>query len=111
MTRENEGDAASNYKGVFEGRIGFGRKPAVIFVDFVEAYFAKESPLYAGVEKALDAALNLREAARAAGLLIIYTNVVYHSSLKDAGRFGQKVAPLASFAAGHPLGELSLIHI
>lgn len=96
--------AKGNYAGVFEGRIGFGLRPALILIDFVEAYFAKDSPLYAGVEPALAAALQLRDAARAAGVRVIYTNVEYHPSMADGGRFAQKIGALRSFARGNPLG-------
>ncbi|MFZ9395036.1 MAG: isochorismatase family protein [Erythrobacter sp.] len=98
------GGAKSNYAGVFEGRIGFGLRPALILVDFVEAYFAKDSPLYADVAPALAAALQLRDAARAAGVRVIYTNVEYHPSMADGGRFAQKIGALRSFVRGNPLG-------
>lgn len=98
-------DLISSYEGVFEGRVGFGKNPALILIDFVAGYFLPESPLYAGVEDTLAAALSMREAARAAGVPVIYTNVVYHPSMKDGGRFAQKVAPLGGFVRGHPYGE------
>ena len=99
------GDSLSdNYSGVFKGRIGFGKKPALILIDLVEAYFNTDSPLYADVEDTLASALDLLEAARSAGLLVIYTNVVFHPSMKDGGRFAQKVAALQNFAAGNPMG-------
>lgn len=99
------GDATDNYSGVFEGRVGFGKKPALILIDFVEAYFNKDCDLYAGVENALASAIELVEAARKAGILIIYTNVSFHPSMIDGGRFAQKVAPLRNFVAGHPMGN------
>lgn len=99
------GDVESNYAGVFEGRIGFGQRPALILIDFVEAYFAKSSPLYAGVEPALDAALRLRDAARTAGVPVIYTNVEFHPSMKDGGVFARKIAALSCFTRGNPLGD------
>ena len=98
-------DAKSNYAGVFEGRIGFGRRPALILIDFVEAYFAPDSPLFADVGPALDAALDLRAAARAAGVPVIYTNVVFHPSMRDGGVFARKIPALSSFTAGNPLGD------
>ncbi|MEL6877400.1 MAG: isochorismatase family protein [Pseudomonadota bacterium] len=97
-------DAKSNYAGVFEGRIGFGQRPALILIDFVEAYFAKDSPLYANVDAALAAAIELRNAAREAGVQVIYTNVEFHPSMVDGGRFAQKIGALSSFARGNPLG-------
>ncbi len=99
-----DGNATENYSGVFEGRIGFGQKPALILIDFVEAYFDKDCDLYAGVEDALAAGIEMVEVARKAGILIIYTNVSFHPSMKDGGRFAQKVAPLRNFVAGHPMG-------
>ena len=98
-------DLQASYSGVYEGRVGFGKNPALILIDFVAAYFEPESPLYAGVEDTLAAAIKVRDAAREAGVPVIYTNVVYHPSMKDGGRFAQKVAPLAGFAKGHPYGE------
>ncbi|KUO56734.1 MAG: isochorismatase [Sphingomonadales bacterium BRH_c3] len=97
-------DVKSNYAGVFEGRIGFGKRPALILIDFVEAYLAKGSPLYAGVEPALEAALRLRDAARTAGVPVIYTNVEFHPSMADGGIFARKIDALKSFARGNPLG-------
>ncbi|MEO0690854.1 MAG: isochorismatase, partial [Pseudomonadota bacterium] len=57
-------DLNASYSGVYEGRIGFGKNPALILIDFVAAYFEPESPLYAGVDDTLAAALSLREASR-----------------------------------------------
>lgn len=98
-------DLEANYSGVYEGRLGFGTNPALILIDFVAAYFDPDSPIYAGVEDTLAAAIDLRDAARSAGVPVMYTNVVYHPSLKDGGRFTQKVAPLAGFAKGHAYGD------
>jgi len=98
-------DAKSNYAGVFEGRIGFGERPALIIIDMVEAYFDPGSPLHAGVEDALAAAIDLRTAARDAGVPVIYTNVVFHPSMRDGGRFAQKVGALANFVAGNAMGN------
>ena len=96
--------AAENYADTYDHSIGFGASPALILVDFVQAYFDPESPLYADVDDALDSALRVRTAARDARIPIIYTNVVYHPSMIDSGRFGQKAMPLAVFKQGSPLG-------
>jgi maleamate amidohydrolase len=96
--------AADNYANVYDTRIGFGHTPALILVDFVEAYFDKSCDLYAGVEDTLASAIRVREAARKAGILIIYTNIVYHKSGVNGGRFYQKAAPLRYFLEGSPMG-------
>jgi len=94
-----------NYKGAFDGSLGFGDKPAMILVDLVRAYFDKDSPLYAGVEEALASAIRIREAARAAGVTVIYTNVVYKEDGSDGGVFYRKVPALSAFVRGNPMGD------
>ena len=32
-------DLKANYQGVYESRLGFGKRPAMLLVDFVQAYF------------------------------------------------------------------------
>lgn len=97
-------DLDANYRRAYGNRIGFGKRPALILIDFVQAYFDENCDLYAGVEAALASALRVREAARAAGVPVIYTNVVYHPRALDGGRFFQKARPLRNFLAGSPMG-------
>lgn len=94
----------ANYKRAYDHRIGFGRRPALILVDFVRAYFDRDCELYADVQLALDSALRVRSAARDAGIPVIYTNVVFHESGMNGGRFFQKALPLRHFIAGSPMG-------
>ena len=96
---------ADNYRGAFSGSLGFGAKPALILIDFVHAYFDQGSPLYADVEDAFASALRIRDAARKAGVPIIYTNVVYQKGGADGGVFYRKVPALEAFVAGNPLGR------
>lgn len=98
-------DLTENYRGAFDGSLGFGKAPALILVDFVEAYFDKDSPLYAGVDDALSSALRILEAARAAGIPVFYTNVVYKKGGSDGGVFYKKVPALEVFVEGNPLGN------
>jgi maleamate amidohydrolase len=98
------GDLESNYRGVYENRLGFGQRPALILVDFVQAYFDPACDLYAGVDAALASAIRLRDAARAAGIPVIYTNVVYQKHALNGGRFYQKAKPLRHFLEGSPMG-------
>jgi maleamate amidohydrolase len=98
-------ELTENYRGAFDGSLGFGKAPALILVDFVEAYFAKESALYAAVEAELASALRIRDAARTAGTPVIYTNVVYQQGGADGGVFYRKVPALEAFVAGNPMGR------
>lgn len=97
-------DLSSNYKGAFGKRIGFGKRPALIMIDFVEAYFDRGCALFADARPALDSALRLQAAARQAGVPVIYTNVVYNKSALNGGRFYQKSMTLHNFIEGNPMG-------
>ena len=70
----------------------------------MQAYFDPACPLFADVEPALRSALDVREAARRAGLLVIYTRVVYDKAGLNGGRFFQKAKPLAYLVEGSPYG-------
>jgi len=98
-------DLTANYQKAYGNQIGYGIKPALILVDFVEAYFDPACDLYAGVEENLQSALRVRTAAREAGVPVIYTNVVYHPSGVNGGRFFQKALPLRNLVAGNPMGN------
>ena len=95
---------SANYAGAFDGHLPFGKRPALIIIDVVMAYFEKDSPLYAGVEEALASNERLLDAARAAGIPVIFTNVVFQAGGVDGGLFYRKVPALKCFDAGSPLG-------
>jgi len=97
-------DAQQNYANIYNNKIGFGKKPALILVDFVEGYFDKSCDLYADVDDILASAIRIRDIARKAKILIIYTNVVYHKSTINGGRFYEKAKPLRYFIEGSPMG-------
>ena len=103
MTQKND-DLTANYVGAFDGRLSFGKRPALLIVDFVMAYLDPASPLYAGVEDALASNERLLAAARAAGIPVIFTNVVYQADGADGGLFYKKIPSLRVFLEGSPLG-------
>ena len=96
--------ADENYAKAYGQKAGFGAKPALIMVDFVEGYFDPACDLYADVDDTLASALRVRKAAHEAGIPVILTNVVYHPSAMDGGRFYQKAKPLRYFIEGNPMG-------
>ena len=100
----SEEDLDRNYRRAFGKRIGFGKRPALLMIDFVEAYFDRGCALYAGVEDALASALRIREVARRRGVPVIYTNVVYDPQGMNGGRFFQKSMVLNNFIEGNPMG-------
>lgn len=98
-------DLMENYTRAYGGRVGFGKKPALVLIDLCRGYYDPECDLYMGSNDSLDSALRVREAASAAGIPIILTNVVYHPSAMDGGRFFEKAKPLRYFIKGHPMAE------
>ena len=93
-----------NYS-VYNGTLGFGNRPALILVDFVQAYFDKNCDLFADVEEELASALRIRDVAREAGIPVIYSNIVYQKGGTDGGVFYHKAPVLKNFVAGNPMGE------
>lgn len=93
-----------NYaRGGFGQSLAFGRRPALLVIDFVQAYLVPGSPLYAGVEAARDGAVALLAAAREARIPVIHTHVTYQRGGRDGGIFFRKIPALACFEAGaHP---------
>jgi maleamate amidohydrolase len=101
---KDDGELSASYAGAFDGHLPFGQRPALLIVDFVKAYLEKDSPLYAGAEDALASNERLLAAARAAGIPVLFTNVVYSPGGKDGGVFFRKVPSLKLFEQGSPLG-------
>ena len=95
----------ANYAKAYGGKAGFGTSPALLMIDFVEAYFDPDCDLYADADDALQSALRVREAAHKAGIPVILTNVVYLDGGLDGGRFFEKVRPLRNFLRGNPMGD------
>ena len=104
-TGTGSADLDQDYAGAgYNRKLGFGAKPALILIDFVEAYFDKSSPLYADVDDTLASGLRVLEAARAARVPVIFTNVVFHHSGINGGIFMRKVPNLKLMAEGEPMG-------
>ncbi len=96
-----------NYKGVFDGRVGYGRRPAVVVIDFLNAYTTPGSPLFAeGVVDAVRETVDLLDMARSRGVPIAYTRVIYSPNGLDGGVFVKKVPVLRKMVEGEPLAEI-----
>ena len=96
-----------NYAGVFDGRIGFGKRAAILVIDFIRAYTTPGAPLYASrVVEAVRETVDVLAAARRKGVLVVYTRVIYSPSGIDGGIFVQKVPVLRTMVEGEPLAEI-----
>lgn len=103
----SEDDLLENYRRAYNAKVGFGQRPALIMIDFCQGYFDPDCDLYADVDDALACALRVRNAAHAAKIPVILTNVSYHPGGIDGGRFFEKAAPLRYFIEGNPMAAFA----
>ena len=97
----------SNYTGVFDTATGYGNRPAVLVIDFINAYTTEGAPFFGqGVVDAVAQSVSLLDATRKAGVPVIYTKVLYHPSGVDGGLFVKKVPALRMLVEGEPLAEI-----
>jgi maleamate amidohydrolase len=92
----------------YHARQEWGKRPALLLVDFARAYFEPDSPLYGGegCVTARDHAARLLDTARQTGTPVIFTEVRYIKGGADGGVFFKKAPPLKVMEWGSPLGDL-----
>ena len=100
-------DVSANYHGVWGNRVGFGKRPAVIAVDFLKAYTTPGAALYApGVIEAVGKAPLLLSAARESGVPVIHTRILYAAeNCADGGMWVKKAPVMKAMVAGNDLAE------
>jgi nicotinamidase-related amidase len=103
-----DGDLEDDYRRAgFNRRLGIGERPALIVVDFAQAYLDPDSPLYAGVEIVREVAARLLGVARRASIPVFHSRVEYQPGGADGGVFYRKIAALKCFDKGSPLGAFA----
>ena len=102
-----EATAATNYAGVWDNRLGFGRKTALLVIDLLQGYTLKGAPLFApGVVKAVAEMPALLAAARAKKMPIIHTRVFYNpADFADGGIWIKKAPVLKSLVPGNKYAQ------
>ena len=94
----------NNYaRAGYHARQRWGTRPAVLMIDFAQAYFDPSQPLYGGegCQNALENAIRLAPAARTAGVPVVFTEVLYQYGGRDGGAFFHKAgAALTCFEEG-----------
>jgi maleamate amidohydrolase len=99
--------AAKNYAGVWDNRLGFGKKTALLVIDLLQGYTLKGAPLFApGVVKAVAEMPALLAAARAKKMPIIHTRVFYNpADFADGGIWIKKAPVLKSLVPGNKYAQ------
>jgi maleamate amidohydrolase len=88
-------DKNENYTGVWDNRLGFGGKPALVVIDFMKGYTLEDSPLYApGVVTAVQESTELLAVARQCQIPVLHTIVRYNPGNFEDGGVWLKKAPV-----------------
>jgi len=88
------------------GRMGFGRNPALLVVDFINGFTDPGTPLGADVSNQISVTIRLLGAFRALNLPVCYTTIAYEPDLRDAGMWVKKVPSLAILKRGSLMVEI-----
>ncbi|SMH26502.1 isochorismatase family protein [Mesorhizobium australicum] len=90
----------------FAQALGFGARPALVVVDFINGFTDPDLPLGSRADEAIERANILIDAARGAALPVFFSTVSYvDPDLRDAGIWVQKIRGLATLRAGTPAVE------
>ncbi|MCK8663408.1 N-carbamoylsarcosine amidohydrolase [Pseudomonas azerbaijanoccidens] len=101
----SEQSVNDNYAGVWGQRIGFGRKSALLMIDFMRGYITEGAPLFApGVVSAVAESVDLLASAREHGIAVVHTNIRYHPGhFADGGIWVKKAPVMKDMVEGNPL--------
>ncbi|PIJ51893.1 isochorismatase [Erwinia sp. OLTSP20] len=96
---------SENYAGVWGNRIGFGLRPALLMVDFLQGYITPGAALYAdGVVTAVQQSVALLQKARTCAIPVIHSQIRYHPRhQRDGGIWVQKAPVMRDMVEGNPL--------
>lgn len=86
----------------FGGRVGFGRRAALLVVDFSKAFTDPGQPLGADMAPEIAQANRLILAARSAGAPVFLSTIAYQEPLRDAGLWARKIEGLHALRLGSP---------
>ncbi len=91
----------------FHGRVGFGRRPALVVVDVNVGFTDPASPLVCELDDVVEAIRSLLDGARRAGVPVVFTTVAFDDAAKQAAAvFIEKVPALLALEAGSPWIEI-----
>jgi maleamate amidohydrolase len=86
--------------------IGFGRRPALLVIDMVNAFTDPGMPLGSDLDSVVAELTALLDAAREAGIPVLYTTVGFQENLVDAGVWFRKQKALTTLMLGTPAVEV-----
>jgi len=86
--------------------VGFGRKPAIVVVDFIKSFTDPASPLGSNLDAEVEATARLLALARRKRVAVVFTTVAYDPNYREAGVFIAKLPALKLLVRGSEAGEI-----
>lgn len=90
----------------FSQRVGFGTNPALLIIDFINAFTDETCPLGSNLDKEIEATKLLLENFRKHNLPVHFTTTAYEEDFASAGVFIKKVPSLSYLKLGSKLVEI-----
>ena len=87
-------------------RCGFGTRPVLLIVDFINGFTDPSSPLGGPLGHEIEETGKILKAFRRASLPVIYTTIAYRPDLRDAGMWIRKVPGLEILKKGTRMVEV-----
>ena len=87
-------------------RSGYGKKPALLIIDFSYGFTDPASPLGGDFTRQLETTARLLAEFRRGRLPVVYTTVAYEPDYRDAGVFIKKIPSLSILVSGSSLVEI-----
>ncbi len=84
----------------FNGKVGFGIKPAVLVVDLQRGFTESSSPLGSDVTDTVMNTKIILDKAREKNVLIVYTQMGYKKDISEMGLLGIKIPSMGSLKFG-----------
>ena len=90
----------------YAGRVGFGARPAVLVVDFCNAFTDPSQPQGMDLSGPVAATVRLLEAGRGAGVPVVFSSIAYGPALEGADPWICKIPSNAGLVVGTHAVEL-----
>ena len=90
----------------FGAAVGGGERPALLIVDFVEAFVDPEVLGGGNIEAAVAATLPVLRACREQSWPVVFTRIVYAEDGSDVGLWATKLPALQKLTAGSPMNRV-----
>jgi nicotinamidase-related amidase len=90
----------------FANRVGFGGHPALLIIDFINAFTSSASPLGSNLDAEVAATRQLLDESRRKRFGVHFTTIAYEEGCADAGVFIKKIPSLSVLRKGDPMTDI-----